>query len=175
MVVDLNRMMIKTKIKTKIKIKQMKITKIMILTKQIIRSLMVIKQLSNHVLLIINYFKLNRNIKITQSFSLFSLILSQLNLNVDDTASNLTQFSYGIFLLSLVALICFINVLGFMITYILIQKGNYEHKYPKLSKIINYYKKSTLIYVSVEAFLCLVCLLLLVLFSYLLVYSGIKT
>ena len=114
-------------------------------------------------------------IKITQSFSIFSLILSLLNLNVDDTASNLTQISYGYLLLSLVALICFINVLGFMITYILIQKGNYEQKYPKLRKFINYYKNTTLLFVSIEAFLCLICLLLMVFFSFLLVYSGIKT
>jgi len=76
--------------------------------------------------------------------------------------------------LSLVALICFINVLGFIITYFLIQQGNYENKYPKWSKIINYYKKSSLVYVSIEAFLCLICLLLLVFFSISLVYSGIK-
>jgi len=143
--------------------------------KQLILMQMVIKQLSNHVFLIINHFKLNRNIQRTQSFSLFAFILSQLNLNVDETATNLTQFSYGIFLLSLVALICFINVLGFMVTYIFIQKGNYEQKYPKLSKFINYYKKTTLIYVSIEAFLCLTCLILLVFFSFLFVYSGIKT
>jgi uncharacterized membrane protein len=123
----------------------------------------------------INHFKLKRNIKISQSFSLFGLIFSQLNLTVDDTASSLTQFSYGFFLLSFVALICFINVLGFMITYILIQQGDYEQKYPKLRKFINFYQKSTLIYVSIEAFLCLICLILLVVYSLLLVYSGIKT
>lgn len=121
----------------------------------------------------INHFKLKRNIKITHSF-LFGFIFSQLNINVDETASNLTQISYGFFLLSLVALICFINVLGFIITYFLIQQGNYENKYPKWSKIINYYKKSSLVYVSIEAFLCLICLLLLVFFSISLVYSGIK-
>ena len=120
-----------------------------------------------------NHFKLNRNIQITQS--LFGLILSQLNLNVDDTASNLTQISYGVFLLSLVALICFLIVLGFILSYILIQQGNYEHKYPKLRKFINYYTKSTLVYVSIEAFLCLNCLILLVYFSFWLVYSGIQT
>jgi hypothetical protein len=123
----------------------------------------------------IKHFKLNRNIKITQSFSFFAFIFSQLNLNVDETASNLTQFSYGIFLLSLVALSCFLNVLGFMISYILIQQGNYEIKYPKLKKIIHYYQKSTLVYVSIEAFLCLICLILLVSYSFLLVYFGIKT
>ena len=149
----------------------MKIIKI--ITKQMSRSQRVIQQLSNK---IINLFKLNinRNIKISQSFSLFSFILSQLNINVDDTASNFTQFSYGIFLLSFVSLICFINVLGFMITYILIQKGNYEQKYPKLSKIINFYKKTSLVYVSIEAFLCFISLLILVLYSFLIVYSGIK-
>lgn len=141
--------------------------------KQMIRTQIVIQHLSNQVCLMINHFKLNKNIKITQS--LFGLIMSQLNVNVDETASNLTQISYGFFLLSLVALFCFLNILGFMITYILIQKGNYEIKYPKLRKFINYYKKTSLIYVSVEVLLCLLCLILLVFFSFLFVYSGIKT
>lgn len=136
-----------------------------------IRTQMVIQHQSNQ---LINQFKLNTNIKISQSF-FFSFICSHLNMNVDETASNLIQVYYGVFLLSLVALICFLNVLGFLISYILIQKGNYEIKYPKLKKIINYYKKSTLVYVSIEAFLCLICLSLLVGFSFLLVYYGIKT
>lgn len=76
------------------------------------------------VVFMINQIKLNTNIKITQSFSLLGLIMSQLNLNVDETASKLTQLSYGVLLLSLIALICFINVVGFMITYIFLQKGN---------------------------------------------------
>jgi hypothetical protein len=112
--------------------------------------------------------------KISQSFSLFGVVLSQLNINVEDTASNLTHISYGIFLISLVALCCFINIMGFLITYILIQNSNYEIKYPKLIKFINYYKKSSLFYVTIEALLCLTCLLLLVVFSLLIVYSGIK-
>ena len=135
----------------------------------------IIQQLSNHVFFIIHLFKLNINIKITHSFSLFGLIMSQLNLNVEDTASNLIQISYGFFLLSLVALVCFLNVVGFMITYILIQQGNYEKKYPQLNRFINFYKKSTILYVSIEVFLCLICLLLLVGFSFLLVSSGINT
>lgn len=122
-----------------------------------------------------NHFKLNRNIQITQSFAVFGYIFSQLNLNVEDTASSLIQVSYGVLLLSLVALICFINVLCFMVTYILIHKGDYENRYPKLQKFINYYKNTTLVYVSIEAFLCLICLILLVCFSFLLVYYGIKT
>jgi hypothetical protein len=141
------------------------------LKRQMIRSKKIILQLSNQM---INQLKLNKNIEITQSFSLFGFIFSQLNINIDETASSLTQISYGVFLLSLVALICFINVVGFMLTYFLIQKGNYEIKYPKLRIFINFYKKSTLLYVSIEALLCFICLILLVYFSFLFVYYGIK-
>jgi hypothetical protein len=156
--------------KNKIKIKQQKIKKIkmiMKLNRQMIRSINVIQQLMNQM---INKFKLNTNIKTTQSFSLFSFVMSQLNINIDETASSLTRVSYGVFLLSLVGLLCFINVLGFMITYVLIQKGNYE--IIKLSKIINYYQKGTLLYVAMEALLCL--LILLVFLSFLILYNGIK-
>jgi len=136
-----------------------------------IRSKKIILQLSNQR---INQLKLNKNIEITQSFSLFGFIFSQLNINIDETATSLTQISYGVFLLSLVALICFINVVGFMFTYFLIQKGNYEVKYPKLRIFINFYKKSTLAYITIEILLCFICLILLVYFSFLFVYYGIK-
>lgn len=113
--------------------------------------------------------KLNLN----YSFSL-PLILSNLKLDVTDTDSSLTQFSYGVFLLSLIGLICFINIIGFMLGYYIVQKGNYEIKYPKLSKYINLHKKTSVIFVTVEVLLCFTCLLLLVFFSLLFVYSSIS-
>jgi heme/copper-type cytochrome/quinol oxidase subunit 2 len=67
---------------------KIKIKTTMILTQKVIQHLS--KKWMNH-------FKLNKNIQITQSFSLLGFILSQLNLNVDDTASHLTQISYGFF------------------------------------------------------------------------------
>ena len=136
---------------------------------QLIRTQKVKQNPSNQ---FINHFKFNKNIR--QSF-LFNFIFSHLNLNIDETASHFTQFSYGVFLLSLVAMFCFINVIGFLITYILIQQGDYENKYPKFKKIINYFKKSTLLYVAIEALLCLSCLILLVCFSFINVTSGINT
>jgi hypothetical protein len=108
--------------------------------------------------------KENKKNNLSQSFSL-AFILSYLDINIPDHASTLTHFSFSVFLLTLVALLCFINVLGFLIAYIIIQKGNYENKYPKLKKIISYYKKSTLFYVIIEALICLCCLLLLIFFS----------
>jgi len=63
------------------------------LKNQMIRTPKVKQNLSNQ---LINHFKFNKNIRITQSF-LFSFIFSNLNLNIDESASNFTQFSYGVF------------------------------------------------------------------------------
>jgi hypothetical protein len=65
------------------------------LKRQMILSKKIIQQLRNQM---INQLKFNTNIQRTQSFSLFGFIFSQLNLNVDETASSLTQISYGVFL-----------------------------------------------------------------------------
>lgn len=66
------------------------------------------------------------------------------------------------------------NVLGFLIAYILIQKGDYENKYPKFRKIINYFKKTTILYVTIEVLICLICLLMLIIFSISYVWSSIN-
>lgn len=136
---------------------------------------MIKQQIKILVLIIVNRISQIKHNKINLSYSFsFPLILSSLDINITDADSSFTQFSYGVFLLSLIALICFINIIGFMIGYILIQRGNYEIKYPKLSRFIKYYKNSTLIYITIEVLLCLICLLLLVFLSLLYVYSSIN-
>ena len=94
-----------------------------------------------------------------------------LDLNVTDSESVITQFSYGILLLSLVALLCFVNVLLYVTIQYLIQVVHLELKYPRLIRVINYYKKVNLLYIVVEAFMCLVCLLTLIFFSLKCLYS----
>jgi hypothetical protein len=78
----------------------------------------------------------------------FPFIFYNLDINVSDSDSMITQLAYGVFLLSLVAFFCLINILGYLLAYYLIQKGNYEVKYPKFSRIINYYKKVNLFFSS---------------------------
>jgi hypothetical protein len=108
--------------------------------------------------------KIKNQINYSKSFTL-AFILSCLDLNINDNASTLTNYSLSVFLLSLVAMLCFINILGYFFLYILIQQGEYEKKYPKFTKIINYYKKSTLIYVIIEILICFSCLFLLIISS----------
>ena len=93
------------------------------------------------------------------------------NLGIEENVNSNLNVSYAIFLLSLIALLCFINVLGFIIVYIFIQKNEYETKYPKFKKIINYYKNTSLIYAILEALLCFICLFILILFSFLKIIS----
>jgi len=123
----------------------------------------------------INYIKLfwykNNLSSQSKSFSL-PVIFSFLDIKISDNASTLTQYSYSVFILSIVGLFCFINILGFLVTYILIQQGDYEKKYPKFKKIINYYKKSTLVYAIIETLLCLTCFLLLIIFAIIAIRSG---
>jgi hypothetical protein len=95
----------------------------------------------------------------------FPFIFYNLDINVDDSDPIITQFAYGMFLISLVAFFCFINIAGYVIVIFLIQKGNYEEKYPKFSRIINYYKKVNLVFLVIEVILCFICLILLIFFS----------
>ena len=113
---------------------------------------------------IITQMKINKQNKYNQSFSL-AFILSCLDININDNASTLTNYSFSVFLLSLIAMLCFLNVLGFLIFYIFVQQGKYEEKYPKLKRIINYYKKTTIFYVILEALICFICLLMLIIFA----------
>lgn len=114
--------------------------------------------------------------KATVSYSItLPLILSKLNIQIDDSDSFLTHYTYGMFLISLVGLLCFINIIGYMIVFIVIQKSELEEKikdkYPRLSKYITYYKNSNIIFASLDALTCLVCLVLLLSFSLLIIYS----
>ena len=87
---------------------------------------------------IYNIIKVNVNISV-QRFSTsycFSLpfILSKINIDSVSLDTEEAKLAYGLLLISLVALFCFINVIGFILSYVLLQKGDYESKYPKLKK-----------------------------------------
>lgn len=100
---------------------------------------------------------------------LFGWIINNLDINVSNSDPDITQLVYGVFLLSLIAFLCFINILGYLIAYYLLQRGNYGEKYPKLAGLINYYKKINSVFLVIEVMLCLISLFILVLFSFLII------
>lgn len=102
---------------------------------------------------------------------LLTWILSNLNIEVSSTDSDVTQLAYAVFLLSLIAILCFLNVLGYFLAYYFFQKGNYEEKYPKLTGLINYFKKLNFVFLIIEILLCFICLATLASFSLLILFK----
>jgi hypothetical protein len=104
-----------------------------------------------------NQIQTNKTTNVRNSF-LFTAILSNLDLNIPNNSSTLVEYSLAIFILGLIALLCFISVLLYLSVYFIIQKKDYEKKYPKFKFFINYYKNITLFFVIIEALICLTSL-----------------
>src|SRR2546429_7916713 len=89
---------------------------------------------------------------IKQSF-IFGIILDKLNINDNVLQSSGDNYHYnfalGIFILSLICLLNFINVVGYLSSIYLINKYDIDTKYPKLKKIIKFYENSSLIFVII--------------------------
>jgi len=80
-------------------------------------------------------------------------ILSLVNLDISNTAPQLLQLSKWVFILTLVCLLSLLNVFFYVISYVLKAKYNLQNKFPRLKKIIIYYKNSNLIFMVIEAIL----------------------
>ena len=119
--------------------------------------------LTNLIKFLINKFKVS-NFKFRQAF-LFSFILNGLNIDLPDDASHTVKFAFGIFLLSLVCLFNFINVVGYLTSIYLINKYNIEERYPKYSKLIRYFEKSRIFFVTIEIFICFFCIFMVILLN----------
>jgi len=108
---------------------------------------------------------------ITHSFALIA-ILSYLDINIDETREPIIRYAFSIFTLSLVAFLCFVNVVGYLTTIYLLGKYNVEEKFPRFKRIIKYYQRSTLLFIFIEGILCTFCLLFIIFSS--LVMLGIN-
>ena len=93
---------------------------------------------------------------------LLMYILNLLGIEVPEGSETITNYAFGVFIMSLVALLAFINVIGYFLSLHLIQKYDVINKYPKLKWLISYYEKSTLFFILIEALFCIGCLLFLI-------------
>ena len=98
----------------------------------------------------INLFKLIIKVPISQVE-----FLTNVNVEITDSSSQLLQFSYNIFLGSIVSFFCLISVLGYIITNYFLDKVDLEKKYPRIGKYLNKFKKIALFYVLLDLFVCL--------------------
>ena len=116
---------------------------------------------------IINYLKLlkiKNNSNLKYSF-LLTFILDGLNINIPDNASHHVNYCFNIFILSLICLLNFINVIGYLLSIYVINKYDVETKFPKFKKVILYYENSSLFFVFLEGLICVLFLLCIIIFS----------
>jgi hypothetical protein len=109
-----------------------------------------------------------------QSFIL-TFILSNLDINIPEGSENLTNYAFGVMIMSLMAILCFINVLGYFISFYVLDKYNIETRFPKLNKIKTYYQNTTLMFICFEALFCLCILFFLFITAYLYLKSVLTT
>ena len=75
-------------------------------------------------------------------------IFSRLGADIPKDAEPIVTFSLNILILSLIILFCFVNIIGYFISIYLINKYNVEERYPKYSKLIRYFEKSRIFFVT---------------------------
>jgi len=115
-----------------------------------------------------------KNITQRQSIIL-PLILNFLDIKIPEGSENLTNYTFGVMIMSLVALLCFINVLGYFISLYILDKYNIETRFPRLNKIKSYYQKSTIIFIIFESLFGILVLLFLIITAYLYLKSVLVT
>jgi hypothetical protein len=87
-----------------------------------------------------------------------------------DSVSALNKVVIGIFTITSILLFCIINIVGYFGSLFII---NSRKKYPKLSRIINYYQKTNIVLLIIEIIFVIFVLLFVIGFCiYLLYYSN---
>lgn len=99
-------------------------------------------------------------------FFILPFVLDKLNIenvsSVENNSDPLLKYAFNMFVLSSIVLICFINIIGFIVSMYLLNKYDIEGKYPKLIKFINFFKKTSEINILIEIFVALLFLIAIV-------------
>jgi len=84
-----------------------------------------------------------------KSSSLLLLVLSYLDINVSENSSDMFNLLSSLLTLELLVLLGFINIIFYLISYILYLKYDIETKFssPKIKKVIRFYVKSSIYFI----------------------------
>ena len=94
---------------------------------------------------------------ISNLFDNFRTMLSQLSFE------QLWSFSH--IASSIFILLCLVSVISIIYSDYLLNYLKIEDKYPRLKRLINYYRKRSHIYITIEIFFCFLCLITLLILS----------
>jgi hypothetical protein len=105
---------------------------------------------------------------------LFPFIYKHFETEIKDNPDPLLNYTFSMITLSLIVLFCFFNVLLYLISLYLIQNYNVEEKFPKLKKYINFYSKTTKIFIITESLIGFTFLLCILYINIKLFYTYLK-
>jgi hypothetical protein len=80
--------------------------------------------------------------------------------NLPSTLSSMHKVISGILTICVVLLYCIINIIGYFSCLYIIKHTELEKKYPKLSPIIKYYEKTSIIFLVIEIISVILILLI---------------
>jgi archaellum biogenesis protein FlaJ (TadC family) len=98
------------------------------------------------------------------SFS-FLFILNFLNISVPENAEPVINYSFGVFVLSLLVFFNILNAFLSLFSLYMINKYNVDENlknYPWLKKIVRYYENSSLVFISIEIGMALIFTLVII-------------
>ena len=144
-------------------IKKMKIIKMKIIRMMIKNKMMKLKVKLQNVMI-----NLERKIlKTDYKYSYyFPFIISKLGENITNESESIIRYSFSMFTLSFIVLICFINVFGYIVSLYLISKYDIETRFPKFKGIIKYFEKTTLFIIVLEALIGFIFLIFIVVINF---------
>jgi len=94
-------------------------------------------------------------------YALFPLINTDV-LTFNDNLSNIDKVLLGVLSITIILLYCIINIIGYFSALYIIKHTDLEKKYPKLSTIIKYYQKTSIIFLIIEIIFVISILLLVI-------------
>nr|UEK25983.1 hypothetical protein [Mutinus fleischeri] len=113
--------------------------------------------------MIVLYFKFTFDLKTNYKYSyIIPFLFKNLGSDIPTDAEPIVTFGFNMLILSLIILGCFINIIGYFISIYLITKYKVEEIYPRYSKIIRYFYKSSIFFVIIERLLCILFLILII-------------
>jgi hypothetical protein len=93
-------------------------------------------------------------------------ILAKFSPNITPETEPIISYSFSMFILSLLVLICFFNVVGYILSIYLINKYDIETKFPKFKWYINFYNSTSKFFLVLEIIVAFVTLLFIVLINF---------
>ena len=103
-------------------------------------------------------------------------IIEHIGKEIPENAVNLVNQAFNLFILLLVLLFSIINVIGYLLSIILIQKyeDKITNKYPFLTRIVRFYVKRTMFFFILEVLLVFSILIFLMYICYGIIISNIN-